>query len=87
MTFTATGTGDACANPAAYASAGWQVSGVYFRVDYATRVHVLYPSSCNNPRYRPHSLVIACGDGGSTSPASAGSDGLTEAPPALGQDI
>ncbi len=61
--FTATGSDDVCANPDAYAGAGWQTYGVYFRVDYATREHVLYPTSCDNPSYRPRSIVVACGDG------------------------
>jgi hypothetical protein len=36
---------------------------VSFRVNYKTREHLLYPSACSNPRYRPVRIVIACGDG------------------------
>jgi hypothetical protein len=54
---------DACAKPDPYAGVGWQATGVYFRVNFLTHEHVLYPSACNDPQYRPSSIVITCGDG------------------------
>jgi hypothetical protein len=63
MTFTATGSDDVCANPGNYLGVGWETNDVYFRVNYKTREHVLYPSACDNPTYRPHRIIIACGDG------------------------
>jgi len=63
VAFTATGSDDTCANPDTYADFGWQTYGVYFRVDYTMQVHVLYPSHCSDPSYRPRTIVVACGDG------------------------
>ncbi len=60
VTFTATGTDDACKNPDTYADNGWATKPIKFRVTSKTQTRVLYPSSCNNPKYRPGRVVIAC---------------------------
>jgi hypothetical protein len=62
VTFTATGSDDVCRNPDRYSDSGWATKPLDFRVNYKTRQHVVYPSACNNPRYRPRRVVIACGD-------------------------
>jgi hypothetical protein len=62
--FSATGSDDACTNPDSYADSGWQTNDIYFRVDYATHVHVLYSYACNNPGYRLRTIIVACADAG-----------------------
>ena len=61
--WTATGVGDACTNPAAYAEEGWATDDLRFDVSYSTRERVYFPARCSSPSYRPRTVVIACGDG------------------------
>jgi hypothetical protein len=58
LIYTATGSDDVCANPSAYSVGGWMTDDVYFRVEYSTREHVLYPTAFNDPTYRPRRIGI-----------------------------
>jgi len=61
--WTVTGVQDACAEPSLYAGVGWETDDVYLRVDFTERVHTYFASRCGNGRYRPHTIIVACGDG------------------------
>lgn len=61
--WTATGAQDACSNPDAYAGIGWATNDVYLRVDFTEAVHTYFASRCANGRYRPRTIMVACGDG------------------------
>jgi hypothetical protein len=61
--FSATGAGDVCTNPAFYETNGWSTEEIRFLIRYRTRERVYFPSSCNEARYKPRRIVIACGDG------------------------
>jgi hypothetical protein len=59
--YTATGSDDACSNPAAYGEFGWETRYVWLRATYTRRVKV-YGASCWSARYRPRSAVLTCAD-------------------------
>jgi hypothetical protein len=60
VTFIATGSDDACANPNTYSDTGWSTKPIKFRVKSKTRTRVLYPKACHNPTYRPNRIELGC---------------------------
>jgi hypothetical protein len=54
---------DTCTNPDAYAGIGWATNDIYARVDFTEAVHTHFASRCGNGRYRPRTIMVACGDG------------------------
>jgi hypothetical protein len=63
VAWTATGSDAECTDPL-YAGEPWESSGDDIGASYSRRVTRLYvPALCEGPRYRPRSIVIACGDG------------------------
>jgi hypothetical protein len=61
--WTATGGQDACTEPGLYAGTGWETNEVYLRVNFIERVRMYFASRCDNGHYRPHTIIMACGDG------------------------
>jgi hypothetical protein len=61
--WTATGVEDVCSQPGLYADSGWETNEVYLRVDFTEFVHTYFASRCDNGRYRPRTIIVACGDG------------------------
>jgi hypothetical protein len=61
--WTATGAQDACTEPDLYTGVGWETNDIYLRVDFTESVHTHFASRCGNGRYRPRTIIVACGDG------------------------